>query len=62
LLGKKKEINSCLIIEDGGKTNKNKQAKNIDPESPTDNFPNSHCGNIVDFSEYYTFTTERGNE
>ena len=62
LLGKKKEINSYLIIEDGGKINKNQQAKNIDSESPTDTFSNSPSQNIVDFSEYYTFTTERENE
>lgn len=62
LLGKKKEINSCLIIEDGGKTNKIKQAKNINPEFPTDTFSNSPYENIVDFNEYYTFTAERGDE
>ena len=62
LLGKKKEINSYLIIEDGGKINENQQAQSIDYESPTDTFSNSLRQNIVDFSEYYTFATERENE
>ncbi len=42
LLGKKKEMTPCEIIEDGVKTLKNQKAKDIDPESPSETLSSEH--------------------